>query len=95
MVKRKRVTNVIKVDVDDFAFGEEVVPVLVQQSSKDGRRIEKTLHKVPEPRQDPLPSTFNPSPSFEDAQEHVFDDVLEPTDERNGPERVSLHFLPP
>ena len=97
MGKRKKVqkvANVVKIDVDNYAFGGgEVVPILVQQSSKDGRRIKKAVHKIPTPRQDPLHSTFNPSPSFENAQDHTPHDLSEPMDERGGPERVSPCFL--
>ena len=94
MGKRKRnVQGIVKVNVSAFVFGEgRALPVVVQHSSNDSRRVERTVRQIPTPRQNTLPPAFNPSPSFEDAQDHAFGDASEPMDEQNGPEHVSLRF---
>lgn len=87
MGKCKRATqNVVKIDIGDY------LPVVVQQSSKDGCRINRTVHQVPvpTPQQDLPPPTFNPSPVFEDTQGHVFPDVDDPMGEPSGSEHVHL-----
>lgn len=95
MGKRKKAQNIVKIDMGDYAIAKgTVLPVLVQQLSKDGRRFEQTVHPVPTPQQHPLPSTFDPSPSVEDAPGYTFHDASEPMDERDGPERVSPSLLP-
>ena len=84
MGKRKRkMQNVVKVDVGDY------LSVLVQQTSKDGRRIDQAVHQIPTPapRNDPPPSTFIPSPAFKDARGPAFPDANEPMDELDS-ERV-------
>ena len=88
MGKRKRAPNVVKIDVGEFGTGE-VLPVLVQQSSKDGRRVGKTIHQIPMPWQNLPPSTFDPSLVPKDT--YAFFDKL--MGESNGSERVSLRLL--
>lgn len=90
MGKRKRNTqNVVKVDVEEYASRKgAVLPVRVQQSSKDGRRVELAVHDVPQPQQNLPPSTFNPSPAFEDVRDGELPDVVQP----NAPERVRSCF---
>jgi len=88
MGKRKKAPNVVKIDIGELGK-TEVLPVLVQHSSKDGRRVERTMHQVPTPWQNLPPSTFDPSPVLEDT--HAFSD--EPMGEPNGSERVSSRLL--
>lgn len=94
MGKRKRNQNVVKVDVGEYAFRKgPVLPVLVQHSSKDGRRFEKAVHQVPTPRQrQPLP-TFDPSPMLDAPQTHPTPVGDEPTGEPDGSEWVRLCSL--
>lgn len=77
MGKRKKAAqNIVKLDVGDFAFEKgEILPVLVQHSSRDGRRIEQTVHKVPTPRPNPPPPSYDPSPVFEDVEGCVSPDA--------------------
>ena len=90
MGKRKKVPNVVKVDVGDY------LPVLVHRTSKDGRRVDRAVHHVPTPTpQKNLPTpTFNPSPVFEDTAGHTFPDadVDKPMGESGGSERVRTRF---
>lgn len=95
MGKRKKVNNVVKVDVTDYAFPKgEILPVLVQHASRDGRRFEQVLHQVPTPRQLQTPPTFNPSPAFNAAGAHASFVGAEPADEPVDSERVSSRSLP-
>ena len=104
MGKRKnKLRNLVKVDLEEYEL-----PVLVQQSSRDGRRVEKTIHKVPvpranpprpranppPPRANPPPLTFDPSPMFEDTQD-ASPDAQDPGGEPTGAERVRPRFLSP
>ena len=94
MGKRKKVPNVVKVDIGDCGFKKgEILPLLVQHSSKDGRRVGQTVHKIPTPRQNPPPSTFDPSPVPEDIRDYAFPDVGEPIGELAGSEHVSSCFF--
>ena len=65
MGKRKKATNVVKIDLGDIFKKEEALPVLVQHLSKDHRQIEQTVHNIPvlQPSQPPQPNplSFNPS----------------------------------
>ena len=58
---KKNLQNVMKVDLGDCKFKRgEILPVRVQQSSKDGHHMEQTVHKIPMPQNNPpplLPST--------------------------------------
>lgn len=97
MGKRKKNTqNVVKVDLGDYALKESgALPVLIQHSSKDRRRIEQTVHRIPalEPS---LPPAFDPRPVVEEAEEDeyaMFLDV-EPTGEDGGGDRVRSRFSP-
>jgi len=67
MGKRKKVPgNIVKIDLKEYAVkGGEILPFLVQHSSKDGRHIEQTVHKVPDTWNNLPPPTFDPSPAFE------------------------------
>lgn len=88
MGKRKKANNVVKVDLGGLGFGKaEVLPVLIQQSSKDGRRVERTVHHVAKPQQDPLPPAFVPSPVI-DIMQGV--EPSEALDEFDGSGRVRL-----
>lgn len=71
----------------------DVLPVVVQQASRDGRRVEQTIHKIPKPQDPPL-STFSPSPVYETTQEYVFPEVCLPMNEQNDSERVSPRASP-
>ena len=88
MGKRKKVQNVVKVDVGDY------LPVLVQHTSKDGRRIDRAIHQIPTPtpQKNPPHSTFIPSPALADTQDHVFSYVDEPMGEPNSSDRVRPRF---
>ena len=92
MGKRKKAQNIVKVDVSEYAFRKgELLPVLVQHSSKDGRRIEQVRHSVPTPQKHQPPPTFNPSPVLYDPEIHASPAVGEPTeDEPFGSESVCL-----
>ena len=92
MGKRKRPRNVVKVDLEDVPKSEKIVPVLVQQKSRDGRRLEQTVHNVPVPPSQPPPSTFNPSPTYGSTEDDVFTELHDPMEEPSGPDRVRLHF---
>ena len=95
MGKRKKGKNIVKVDVTDYAFTKgETLPVLVHHSSRDGRRFEQVLHKVPTPRRLQPPPTFNPSPAFGATETRASFVGDEPTDEPVSSERVSSCFLP-
>ena len=98
--RKKKVQNVIKVDLGDFK--SEPLPVLVQHLSKDGRRIAQTIHRLP-----PLPTvhefpplptsppslTFDPCPVVAEDEDTVFPDTESPRGE-NGGEHVRPHFSP-
>jgi len=92
MGKRKKAPgNIVKIDLEEYAVkGGEILPILVQHSSKDGRRIEQTVHEVPNPRNNLPPPTFNPSPAFEAAWDNMFPELCE----SDGTERVRPRFLP-
>ena len=92
MGKRRKLQNVIKVDLGGIPKSDKIIPVLVQQKSKDGRRLEQSVHNVPLPQDQPRPPTFNPSPAYEAAMDDAFPGSHDPSDEPNGPERVSPHF---
>ena len=105
MGKRKRqAPNVVKVDLRDVTFKKsDMLPVLVQNLSKDGRRIEQTVHKIPAPRPtrpnpsplvfDPPPLSFDPCPVVAEHEDNVFFDT-EPTGGENGGDRVRSRFSP-
>ena len=94
--KRKRKPqNVVKVDLSDAMFRKgEVLPVVVKHSSRDGRRVEQTVHQVPTPRQSLVPPTFDPSPAVRDDWDCEFPDTSNPTGELDGPDAVSSHSFP-
>ena len=96
MGKRKnKFKNVVKIDLGEYEFGgEDVLPVLVQQSSKDGRRVEKTIHKVPAPQAIPSTPVFDPSPMFKVTQD-ASPDAQDPADEPCGVECVCSRSLSP
>ena len=97
MGKRKKSSqNVVKVNLGDCEFKRgEILPVRVQQSSKDGRRMEQTVHKIPMPRNNPPPPTFNPSLAFEATGDYTFLEACDPADESGGPECVRPCFPSP
>ena len=102
MGKRKnKPKNIVKVDLGEYEMrGELALPVLVQQTSKDGRCVERTVHKIPvsrakpppPPQANPPPPTFDPFPMFEDTQD-ASPGVWDPADELSGTERVRPRFL--
>lgn len=93
MGKRKKSKHLVKLDLGEDVVGKaKVVPLLVQQSSKDGRRVERSIHTIPAPRVHP-PPTFDPSPKFATTEECAIPGVSDPVGEPCGAERVSLHSL--
>ena len=72
----------------------EVLPVVVEQSSRDGRRVGRTVRQVPTPRQPLVPPTFDPSPAVQDDWDYEFPDTSDPTGEPDGPDAVSSYFFP-
>ena len=100
MGKRKKATNVVKIDLGDIFKKEEALPVLVQHSSKDRRRIERTVHSIPvlqpsQPPQPPQPNplSFDPCPMVAEYEDDVFIDT-ELHDEGNDGDRVRSRFPP-
>ena len=92
--RKKKPQNIVKVDLSDTPFKKrEVLPVVVAQSSKDGRRIAQRVHNVPNPQQPPLHPNFNPSPVVGSAWDCVEHDTAIPTGQPDGPDPVSPHFL--
>ena len=89
MGKRRKLQHVVKVDLgEDVVKKRETIPVVVQQSSKDGRRVAQTVHQVPTPRDKPLAPTFDPFPAYGDSQDCAHPEAHDPTREPNGPERI-------
>lgn len=87
--RKKQPQNIVKLDLDDCAFGKgEILPVRVQHSSKDGRRVEQTFHKISAPPVNPPLPTFNPSLAFEAAQNNTPAEGCDPVDELNDSERA-------
>jgi len=93
MGKRKKNTqNVVNIDLGDYAFEDgRVLPVLVQHSSKDGRRIEQTIHRIPAPGPS-LPPAFDPRPVVEEAEEDAPFFDFEPPGGGDGGDRVCSCF---
>ena len=85
--RKKKSQNVVKLDL------REAVPLLVQQSSKDGRRVEQSVHNIPTPQIHPPPPTFDPSPLFATAEDCVFPEVCDSTGELSSTEHVRLCSL--
>ena len=98
MGKRKRkATNVVKVDLGDITIKKNTaLPVLVQHLSKDGRRIEQTVHRIPIPRSNPSPLTFDPYPVVAEDEDDTFFDIEPPggEDGGDGGDRVCSRFYP-
>ena len=68
--RKKNAQNVVKVDLGDYNFRKsEALPVLVQNLSKDGRRIEQTIHQIPTLQPKPPPLAFDPCPVVEEPEE--------------------------
>lgn len=86
---KKTAKNLVKIEIDNYV--SETLLVVAQHGSKDGCRIEETIHRVPAPL-DSLPSVFDPC-LFKDTQDHTFYDASKLEDEQNGPERISLCSL--
>lgn len=105
MGKRKKNTqNVVKIDLNDTNFGKtKLLAVVVRQVSKDGRRVDQTVHRIPTSQQNPPPPTFSPSPVVDDTWDNAWDSAWDhafPDDdddvtqgEANGPEPVRLYSL--
>jgi len=98
MGKRKqKAHNVVKVNLGEYAFKETgTLPVVVQHSSKDGRRIEQTIHQVPMSQPNPPPLRFDPRPVVEEVEEDEAAFLgffnVEPPSGGNGGDRVRSHF---
>lgn len=72
MVRKKSVKNVVKLDVGEFVRVKgKVLPLVVQETSKDGRRVKKKVHEFQAPEIQLTP-VFNPVPVFESVQDDVF-----------------------
>lgn len=96
MGRRKKLQNVVKVDLEEVAFEKgEAFPIRVQQLSKDGRRMEETVHKVPTPQIRPPAPAFDPSPAYGMGQDWPSLGVCDATAAggTNDPERVCPHFF--
>lgn len=93
MGKRKRnAQNVVKVDLGALVLKKsKALPVLVQHSSKDGRRIEQTVHEIPALPPDPYLLAFDPCPVVTEDEDDVFLGT-EPSSEGNEGGRVCLLF---
>lgn len=92
MGKRKKLQNLVKIDLGEDIFETEVtLPILVQQSSQDGRRMRQTVYKIPAPREGPPAPTFDPSPEYGATQDCASEEC-DAMDELDGLERVSSHF---
>ena len=94
--RKKKAENIVKVDFGDYAFEESgILPVLVQHSSKDGRRIEQAIHRIPALEPSPSPA-FDPRLVVEEADNNedtiLFD--VEPPDGDNGGDRVRSRVSP-
>jgi len=90
--RKKNSQNVVKVDLSDTAFGKG--KLIVGHSSKDGRRVEQKVHRIPAPQQNLPPPTFNPSPVIGGTWDDAWDDAFaDAGDELNGPESVRRYFL--
>ena len=96
MGKRKKVQNVVKIELGEDGFERGgVTSVLVQHVSKDGRRMAQTVHNVPTPRAippDPNPP-FDPTPVYGITQDSTSAKLCDPMGEPDGPERVCPHFV--
>jgi len=95
MGKWKRHTqNVVKVDLGDLIFTKsQLLPVLVQHLSKDGRRIEQTVHQIPALQPNPPPLAFDPCPVAIEDNNAIFPDI-EPPGGENGGDHVCSCFFP-
>jgi hypothetical protein len=83
--RKKNAQNVVKVDLGDCTFGgSNALPVLVQHTSKDGRRIEKTVHKILARQSDPPLPTFEPRPVVTEVEDDMFIDVGSSSGEHGG-----------
>jgi len=92
--RKKQPENVIKIELNDAPLGKcHVLPIVVKQPSKDGRRVEQTVHEVPTPRRHVIPPTFDPSPAVGDDWDSVFPDFDDPTDGLDSPESVRSYSL--
>lgn len=94
MGKRKKPRNVVKIDMGGISKNEKVIPVLVPQKSKDGRRWEQTVHNVPVPQEKPRPPTFDPSPAYGASHDDTFPELHDPMNEPDGPDRVRPFLFP-
>jgi len=100
--RKKNSQNVVKVDLSDTDFGKRtLLPVVIMHSSKDGCRVEQTVHRIPTLQQNLPPPTFNPSPVVNDAWDDAWDDAWyyafpddgDATVKPNGAEPVRPYFL--
>ena len=93
MGKRKRPQNIVKIDLGEDVFGKgEVLPAPVQQSSKDGRCVEQTIHKIRTPQEKPPAPTFDPSPMYGATEHCAYPEVHDQMNESNDPERICPNF---
>jgi hypothetical protein len=95
MAKRKRPQNLCKVDIrEDLVEEGSILPVRIQQLSKDGRRIEQTIHSVPAPKHETRAPTFDPSPAYGAPQDCASLEECDLTAEPVGSGRVCLRPSP-
>lgn len=96
--RKKNAKNVVKVDLGDLTIkNSRALPVLVQNLSRDGRRIEQTVHKIPIPRLNPPPLAFDPCPVVAEDEDDTFFDVQHLGEEDEGGEDgdcVCSYFSP-
>ena len=89
--KRKwKAAHVVKIDLgDDESDGEGVSTAVVQQASRDGRRLIRQLHPILVPRDTPPPAASYDHPSAEEMGFAM--DIIGETDGEDEPdEPVSL-----
>lgn len=94
MGKRKKgALNVVKVDLGSLIIKKsETLLVLVQHLSRDGRRIERSIHKIPAIQPDPPPLSFDPCPVVMEEEDDVFIEA-ESSKKMNGGDRVRSCFF--
>ena len=93
--RKKNAQNVVKVDLGDLIFTKsEPLPVLVQNLSKDGRRIKQTIHQIPAPQLNPPSLTFDPCPVFAEDEDTVFLDAEPPSGGGSGEDHVRSRSFP-
>lgn len=94
MGRHKKAHNVVKIDLREDVLGKaRALPLLIQQSSKDGRRLEQSVHKILAPQIYQPPPTFDPFPTFATAEGCTFPESYDTAAEPSGAERMRVCFL--